>query len=47
MCKSSISAINDDASFAGGSKMLRNDLAAVGFMLMSHGEACDAARLRG
>jgi hypothetical protein len=42
-----ISAINDDASFAGGSKMLRNDLAAVGFRLMTYSEACEAARRRG
>lgn len=42
-----ISAINDDASFAGGSKMLRNDLAAVGFRLTTYSIACDAARRRG
>jgi hypothetical protein len=42
-----ISALNDGASFAGGSKMLRNDLAAVGFSLMTYGDACEATRLRG
>lgn len=42
-----ISALNDEASFAGGSRMLRNDFAAVGFRLMTYSEACDAARLRG
>jgi len=42
-----ISALNDEASFAGGSRMLRNDLAAVGFRLMTYSEACAAARLRG
>jgi hypothetical protein len=42
-----ISALTDEASFAGGSKMLRNDLAAGGFRLMTYSEACEAARRRG
>lgn len=38
------SAIFDEASFAGGSKMLNNDLAAVGFALSGFGNARRAAR---
>lgn len=34
-----ISALDDRASFSGGSKMLRNDLAEVGYELMSYAEA--------
>lgn len=42
----SISALMDQASFSGGSRMLRNDLHAVGFRLLSHAEACEAAKRR-
>ncbi len=38
-----VSAIFDEASFAGGSKMLGNDLAGVGFELMTHSDAVAAA----
>jgi hypothetical protein len=39
-----ISAIFDGASFQGGSKMLKNDLAAEGVELMSHAAAARAAK---
>jgi hypothetical protein len=42
-----ISALNDEASFSAGSKMLRNDLDSVGFRLASFSDACEAARRRG
>ena len=42
-----ISALNNDASFAGGSRMLRNDLATVGFRLMTYSNACESTRRRG
>jgi hypothetical protein len=41
-----ISALNDGASFAGGSKMLRNDLNAGGFRLVTYSKACETARRR-
>lgn len=34
-----LSAANDEASFSGGSRMLRNDLESVGFRLRTHAEA--------
>lgn len=37
------SALLDEASFSGGSRMLRNDLASIGFRLMSFEEAQDSA----
>jgi hypothetical protein len=39
-----ISAMLDGASFSGGSKMLRNNLADVAFDLMNHSDAVDRAR---
>lgn len=39
-----ISAIFDGASFQGGSKMLKNDLAEQGLELLSHSEAAAAAK---
>lgn len=41
-----ISALGDGASFSGGSKMLRNDLADAGYRLLSHAEARASARRR-
>lgn len=42
-----ISALHDKASFSGGSKMLRNDLKAVGLNLRTHAEAhLDSRRRR-
>jgi len=42
-----ISALNDEASFSGGSRMLRNDLDAVGLKLKTHAQArADTKRRR-
>lgn len=39
-------ALGDEASFAGGSRMLRNNLNAIGYCLASYADALDAHRQR-